>query len=211
MASYRERRAFRSRLVLATSPARHGARIVELQSGRRRGSRDDPFHGDTCDVRGPGQPKKISPLLARHPTFQRSRADHHAPGDPRRRASSRRRITGDAAIACRPGMGHARYEDLRDLEEVLAAVRTWPGISEPTKGVFYLRRKPFLHFHVKDGARWADAKIGESWGSEIPIPLNCGQRAKAKFLREVRIRYGAGADGRTKECEQPGRGWRRSR
>jgi len=73
---------------------------VELQSGRRRGPRDDPFHGDTCDVRGPGQPKKISPLLARHPTFQRSRADHHAPGDPRRRASSRRRITGDAAIAC---------------------------------------------------------------------------------------------------------------
>jgi hypothetical protein len=58
-------------------------------------------------------------------------------------------------------MGHARYEDLRDLEKVLAAVRTWPGISEPTKGIFYLRRKPFLHFHVKDGARWADAVVGK--------------------------------------------------
>ena len=32
-------------------------------------------------------------------------------------------------------------------------IRALPGISEPTAGTFYLRRKPFLHFHTKAGAR----------------------------------------------------------
>ena len=86
-------------------------------------------------------------------------------------------------------MGHARYEDLRDLEDVLAAIRKLPGTSEPTPGIFYLRRVPFLHFHTKDGTRWADAKIGAAWGPEISIPLECGRRDKTMFLREVRARY----------------------
>jgi hypothetical protein len=94
-------------------------------------------------------------------------------------------------------MGHARDEDLRDLEDVLSAIRTWQGISEPTAGIFYLRRKPFLHFHTKDGLRWADAKVGELWGSAIRIPLNCGRRAKGKFLREIRVRYEACSESRS--------------
>ena len=89
-------------------------------------------------------------------------------------------------------MGHARYDDLRDLEDVLAAIRELPDISEPTPGIFYLRRVPFLHFHTKDGARWADAKLGTSWGPEIPIPFRCARREKMRFLREVRTRHGGG-------------------
>ena len=88
-------------------------------------------------------------------------------------------------------MGHARYSDLRDLEDVLEAIRKFPGISEPTPGIFYLRRVPFLHFHTKGGMRWADAKVGGSWGSEIQIPSGCGRREKSVFLREVRARYEA--------------------
>jgi len=86
-------------------------------------------------------------------------------------------------------VGHALYDDLADLEDVLAAIRKLPGISEPKAGTFYVCRKPFLHFHTKDGARWADAKVGESWGAEIPIPLHCTRRDKTIFLREIRARY----------------------
>jgi hypothetical protein len=86
-------------------------------------------------------------------------------------------------------MGHARYRDLRDLESVLDEIRRLPGIAEPTPGIFYLRRVPFLHFHTKDIARWADAKVGPSWGPELLIPFGCGRREKARFLREVRARY----------------------
>jgi hypothetical protein len=88
-------------------------------------------------------------------------------------------------------MGHARYSDLRDLDDVLEAIRELPGISEPTPGIFYLRRVPFLHFHTKDRARWADAKVGLVWGPEIQIPLGCGRREKTIFLREVRARHAA--------------------
>ena len=93
-------------------------------------------------------------------------------------------------------MAHARYADLRDLEDVLEVIRKMPGVTEPTPGIFYLKRVPFLHFHTKDGARWASAKIGSSWGPEIQIPFGCGQRTKTSFLREVRRRRGLlGQDG----------------
>jgi hypothetical protein len=94
-------------------------------------------------------------------------------------------------------MGHASKEDLRDLEDVLSAVRTWAGISEPTAGIFYLRGKPFLHFHTKDGARGADAKVGKEWGSEIPMPFHGDRRTKGRFLREIRVRYEACSENRS--------------
>ncbi len=88
-------------------------------------------------------------------------------------------------------MGRARYEDLRDLEDLLWAIRRLPEISEPKPGIFYLRRSPFLHFHTKDGSRWADVKVGATWGPELPIPFNCGRRERSVFLRETRARYEA--------------------
>ena len=88
-------------------------------------------------------------------------------------------------------MGHARYSDLGDLEDVLEAIRKLPDISEPKPGIFYLRRVPFLHFHMKAGTRYADAKVGAEWGPEIQIPVDCRQREKSVFLREVRARHAA--------------------
>jgi hypothetical protein len=92
-------------------------------------------------------------------------------------------------------MGHARYEELNDLDAVLDAIRALPGVDERSPGVFYLRRSPFLHFHTKDGRRWADVRAGTEWGSEIPIPFDCSARVRASFLREVRARHRA-----TTEC-----------
>jgi len=86
-------------------------------------------------------------------------------------------------------MGHARTEDLRDVAKVLARIRALPGVTERSPGIFYIRSTSFLHFHTKADRRWADAKAGNDWGSEIPLPFRAGEKAKAVFLREVLARY----------------------
>ena len=86
-------------------------------------------------------------------------------------------------------MGHARYEDLKDLEDVLDGIRGLPAVSEPTPGIFYIGRTPFLHFHTKAGERWADAKSGTAWGAEMRLPFGAGKRLKSAFLLEVRERH----------------------
>jgi hypothetical protein len=86
-------------------------------------------------------------------------------------------------------VGHASREDLLDLEDIFCELRKLPGISERSHGVFYFKRVPFLHFHTKDADRWADVKVGASWGPEIPIPFQSGPRAKRRFLKIVTGRY----------------------
>lgn len=88
-------------------------------------------------------------------------------------------------------MGHARTKDLRDIDDVLARIRTLPGVSERSRGVFYLRRAPFLHFHTTRETRYAHGKIGATWGSEIPLPFGASRTLKAAFMREVRARHKA--------------------
>jgi hypothetical protein len=92
-------------------------------------------------------------------------------------------------------VAHARIEDLRDIVDVLDQIRLLPGVAERAPGVFYLRRVPFLHFHTKGSARWADAKIGSTWGAEISIPLGASGALKAAFVDEVRARYRACTEG----------------
>ena len=86
-------------------------------------------------------------------------------------------------------MGHCAFEKLADLNAVLNVVRSWPGIKEKSPGVFYLKSTPFLHFHEKDGARWADAKDGKAWGAQIDIPFNATKAMRDQFQKEVRRRY----------------------
>ena len=82
---------------------------------------------------------------------------------------------------------HCPYEALADLEEVLAEVRTWDHIRETAPGVFYVKRTPFLHFHVnKEGDRWADARCGKDWGKKLVIARPAGAAARKSFLADVR-------------------------
>ena len=93
-------------------------------------------------------------------------------------------------------MNRASPRELRDLADVLDEIRALPDIVERKSGVFYLRRLPFLHFHTTGPGRRAHAKIGATWGPEIPIPFGATARAKAAFLREVRKRHKATAAAR---------------
>ena len=88
-------------------------------------------------------------------------------------------------------MAHARREHLTDIEDVLGAVRSLPGVTERGPGIFYLGRASFLHFHTCGGERWADARAGLTWGPEMPLPFGASARARATFVEQVRQRYGA--------------------
>jgi hypothetical protein len=50
-------------------------------------------------------------------------------------------------------MARCPFELLDDLGDVLAEVRGWAGVEETSPGVFYVRRQPFLHFHLLTGRR----------------------------------------------------------
>jgi hypothetical protein len=102
-------------------------------------------------------------------------------------------------------MAHAKPAALRGIADVLAAIRALPGVQEPRPGIFYTRRIPFLHFHVRGDERWADAKIGTVWGPRMPLPFDAGGRAKAAFVREVRARYAACATRETRSARRPSR------
>ena len=86
-------------------------------------------------------------------------------------------------------MAHCPFQKLSDLKKILDEIRRWDGIIETRPGVFYLKRKPFLHFHEKDGKRWADAKVGDAWGAQIHIPFGATALQLKKFLSVVRKRY----------------------
>jgi len=86
-------------------------------------------------------------------------------------------------------MAHCPPELLDDVAEVVAEVRTWAGVVEKKSAVFYLRRQPFLHFHLLEGAqRRADVNGREGWIQiDLPRPLSATRRRG--LLRELRVRY----------------------
>ena len=86
-------------------------------------------------------------------------------------------------------MAHCPLALLADLADLLAAVRTWPGVIEKDPAVFYLRREPFLHFHLFPGSRRrADVKGEHGW-FQLELPETMTERARRTLDRELRRRY----------------------
>ena len=81
-------------------------------------------------------------------------------------------------------------ELLDDLADLLAEVRTWTWVTEKKPNVFYVRRQPFLHFHLVEGGRGrADVKGRTDWVQlDLPRPITPTRRRA--FLRELRTHYG---------------------
>jgi hypothetical protein len=86
-------------------------------------------------------------------------------------------------------MGHTKPSDLKDLQDELESLRRWDFIKEKSPNVFYFKSKPFLHFHDKDGKRWADILDGHDWGVPVDVPFEASRKAKTLFLKEARTRY----------------------
>jgi hypothetical protein len=86
-------------------------------------------------------------------------------------------------------MGHCPPELLRDVADVVAQVRSWDAVVEKTAGVFYLRREPFLHFHLLEGGRRrADVKGTGGW-NQIDLPCPVGAAPRRALLREIERHY----------------------
>jgi len=81
-------------------------------------------------------------------------------------------------------MGHTKPKDLLDMQAELNVVRAVEGMREKSPNVFYFKSKPFLHFHDKDGKRWADVMVDGAW-KFVDCPFGLPARARKAFLKEV--------------------------
>ena len=77
---------------------------------------------------------------------------------------------------------------LRDLMDVLREVGSWTGVDDRGGGTFYLRGKPFLHFHAGRDSRRADVRRAEGW-LQIDLPEPAPPRARRNLLRVLRAEY----------------------
>ncbi len=78
---------------------------------------------------------------------------------------------------------------LDDVADVLAEVRAWAGVVEKKPGIFYVRRQPFLHFHlVEGGRRRADVKGRTGW-LQLDLPRPASATGRRALLRALRTRY----------------------
>ena len=77
---------------------------------------------------------------------------------------------------------------LGDLDDVLTEVGSWEGVEDRGGGTFYLRRKPYLHFHVGHDSRRADVRRFEGWVEfDLPEPLPAS--VKRSFLALLTDEY----------------------
>jgi hypothetical protein len=76
-----------------------------------------------------------------------------------------------------------------EVRDILQGLRRLPELDEVKPAVFYVKRKPFLHFHESPTARGVDVRDGKDWGERIELPIgHVSRTASTKFLREVKKR-----------------------
>jgi hypothetical protein len=81
---------------------------------------------------------------------------------------------------------HCPADLLDDLADVFAEIRSWEGVVEKKPGVFYVRREPFLHFHLVDGGRRrADVKGDTDW-VQVFLPRPIAATRRRALLRQLR-------------------------
>lgn len=83
-------------------------------------------------------------------------------------------------------MAHCPYKLLEDLEPTLDEIRKLPKIKEMKPGIFYLKSRGFLHFHInKENERWADIHDGKAWCKGIVLPFNPSKKILSSFAKAV--------------------------
>ncbi len=82
-------------------------------------------------------------------------------------------------------MAHAKVEDLKDLKFLLENIRTLDGLKEKSLGCFYFKSKGILHFHIKQGRRYAHVSDGQRW-HEVDLPSKIGLPAQKKAFSAIR-------------------------
>jgi hypothetical protein len=86
-------------------------------------------------------------------------------------------------------MKHAGQQALDALEGLLQELRRFGELQERSRGVFYLRSKPFLHFHEDPAGLYADLRIGTDF-ERLKVDSPAQRNA---FVRSVGRQLGHGA------------------
>ena len=81
-------------------------------------------------------------------------------------------------------MGHARADDLDQLERVLTSLRELDGLTERRRGVFCRGTAAFVHFHVFSGEPFGDLKVDKRW-LRYPVGTVAEQRVLVTDARRV--------------------------
>ena len=58
-------------------------------------------------------------------------------------------------------MKHAGATTLLSLQDLLASLRTLPGLVERKPGIFYVKSKAYLHFHEDVAGLFADVRLSD--------------------------------------------------
>jgi len=81
---------------------------------------------------------------------------------------------------------HAGPAALDVLEPLLAALRALPGLNENRRGVFYAKRRAFLHFHEDPAGLFADLRgAAETDFERFDVT---GAEGRARLLEAARAR-----------------------
>jgi hypothetical protein len=77
---------------------------------------------------------------------------------------------------------------LNDLADVLAEVRAWDDVEDRGGGTFYLRHRPFLHFHAGRDCRRADVRGANGW-VKIDLPEPATAKDRRRLLAALRAEH----------------------
>jgi len=80
-------------------------------------------------------------------------------------------------------MGHTTADNLKDIQSELEMIARLEGVKQKSPGIFYLKTTPFLHFHDKDGKRWADVKTVDGGWQSVEINFNPSTKIKTAFVK----------------------------
>jgi len=83
-------------------------------------------------------------------------------------------------------MRHARPEDLDRLEDLLGQLRALPGLTEKSRGTFYVKSRAFLHFHEDPAGLFAD--IRDTAGVDFERVAVTGPAGQARLVALARER-----------------------
>ncbi len=80
-------------------------------------------------------------------------------------------------------MKHAGQGALDVLDDLLVQLRALGGMREKLRGVFYLRSKPFLHFHEDPTGLYADLRAGDEF-ERFNVDAVAQQQVLVQAVRE---------------------------
>ena len=82
-------------------------------------------------------------------------------------------------------MRHARNDDLDRIEPLLVQLRAIDGLTEKSRGVFYLRSKACLHFHADGNDTYADVRLDSDDFERTRATTKAEQRALVAAVKRA--------------------------